>query len=237
MGSEWILGRLAGECRLDLVGSGQGPVAGSCEYGDEPSGSGYTELVNRLVQYLWRFLSSQLFCVHYKLFCKLQVSWYSIVRETHITTSKAVQWTSPRVATRFPEQDTDPRVKEMALVWLVCIKCRTLNYTRIIKFQVLSFGLFYVLLRMSTLYSADETSQPAVSCPFSVAIANIRKIKQTSNTSKYHFVLLHIWWLVSNILEQFWFISEEGRCVMGTRSWRIQFMDVNTGKSHQNSCS
>jgi hypothetical protein len=25
-----------GECRLDRVGSGQGPVAGSCEYGDEP---------------------------------------------------------------------------------------------------------------------------------------------------------------------------------------------------------
>jgi hypothetical protein len=25
--------------------SGQGPVAGSCEYGDEPSGSGATELV------------------------------------------------------------------------------------------------------------------------------------------------------------------------------------------------
>jgi hypothetical protein len=35
-----------GECRLDPVGSGQGPVAGSCEYGDEPSGSGATELVS-----------------------------------------------------------------------------------------------------------------------------------------------------------------------------------------------
>jgi hypothetical protein len=30
---------------VDPVGSGQGPVAGSCEYGDEPSGSGATELV------------------------------------------------------------------------------------------------------------------------------------------------------------------------------------------------
>jgi hypothetical protein len=46
MRSEWILGRLAGECRVDPVGSGQGPVAGSCEYGDEPSGSGATELLD-----------------------------------------------------------------------------------------------------------------------------------------------------------------------------------------------
>jgi hypothetical protein len=30
---------------VDQVGSGQGPVAGSCEYGDEPSGSGARELV------------------------------------------------------------------------------------------------------------------------------------------------------------------------------------------------
>jgi hypothetical protein len=32
-------------CRVDPVGSGQGPVAGCCEYGDEPAGSGATELV------------------------------------------------------------------------------------------------------------------------------------------------------------------------------------------------
>jgi hypothetical protein len=38
MGSEWILGR--------LDGSGQGPVAGCCECGDEPSGSCATELVS-----------------------------------------------------------------------------------------------------------------------------------------------------------------------------------------------
>jgi hypothetical protein len=44
MGSEWILGRLTGECRMDPVGSGQEPVAGSCEYGDELSVSGATEL-------------------------------------------------------------------------------------------------------------------------------------------------------------------------------------------------
>jgi hypothetical protein len=30
---------------VDPVGSGQGSVAGCCEYGDEPSGSGTTELV------------------------------------------------------------------------------------------------------------------------------------------------------------------------------------------------
>jgi hypothetical protein len=30
---------------VDPVGSGYGPVAGSCEYGDEPSGSGATDLI------------------------------------------------------------------------------------------------------------------------------------------------------------------------------------------------
>jgi hypothetical protein len=36
--------------RMDLreTGSGQGPVVGSCEYGDEPSGSGATELISYL---------------------------------------------------------------------------------------------------------------------------------------------------------------------------------------------
>jgi hypothetical protein len=33
-------------CRVDPAGSGQGPVAGCCEYGDEPSGSDATELVS-----------------------------------------------------------------------------------------------------------------------------------------------------------------------------------------------
>jgi hypothetical protein len=46
MGSEWILGRLAWGCGLDSTGSGQGPVAGCGECGDEPSGSGATELVS-----------------------------------------------------------------------------------------------------------------------------------------------------------------------------------------------
>jgi hypothetical protein len=32
-------------CGLDSTGSGQGPVAGCCECGDEPSGSGAMELV------------------------------------------------------------------------------------------------------------------------------------------------------------------------------------------------
>jgi hypothetical protein len=31
--------------RVDPVGSGYGPVAGSCEYSDEPAGYGATELV------------------------------------------------------------------------------------------------------------------------------------------------------------------------------------------------
>jgi hypothetical protein len=51
MESEWILRRLAGGCGLDSTGSGQGPVAGCCECGDEPSGSCATELVSYLVSY------------------------------------------------------------------------------------------------------------------------------------------------------------------------------------------
>jgi hypothetical protein len=35
-----------GGCELDSTGSGQGPVAGCCECGDEPSGSCATELVS-----------------------------------------------------------------------------------------------------------------------------------------------------------------------------------------------
>jgi hypothetical protein len=33
------LGRFLGGCGLDSTGSGQGPVAGCCECGDEPLGS------------------------------------------------------------------------------------------------------------------------------------------------------------------------------------------------------
>jgi hypothetical protein len=36
---------------LDSTGSGQGPVAGCCESGDEPSGSCAAELVSYLVSY------------------------------------------------------------------------------------------------------------------------------------------------------------------------------------------
>jgi hypothetical protein len=43
MGSEWILGRLAGGCGLDSTCSEQGPEAGCCEYGDATSGSGAME--------------------------------------------------------------------------------------------------------------------------------------------------------------------------------------------------
>jgi hypothetical protein len=38
-----------GVCRLDSTGSGQGPVAGCCECGDEPSDSCSTELVSSFV--------------------------------------------------------------------------------------------------------------------------------------------------------------------------------------------
>jgi hypothetical protein len=37
---------MAWGCGLDSTGSGQGPVAGFCECGDEPSGSCATELVH-----------------------------------------------------------------------------------------------------------------------------------------------------------------------------------------------
>jgi hypothetical protein len=36
---------LVAGCGVDSTGSGQGPLAGCCECGDEPSGSGGTELV------------------------------------------------------------------------------------------------------------------------------------------------------------------------------------------------
>jgi hypothetical protein len=49
MGSEWILRRLDKGCGVDSIGSGQGPVTGCCECGDEHSGSGPTELVYRKV--------------------------------------------------------------------------------------------------------------------------------------------------------------------------------------------
>jgi hypothetical protein len=53
MGKEWILRDWLGECGLDPVGSVYGPVAGSCEYGDEPSGSGATDLVScKVVNYV-----------------------------------------------------------------------------------------------------------------------------------------------------------------------------------------
>jgi hypothetical protein len=46
MGLKWALGRLVGGCAVDSPASGQGPLAGCCECGDEPSGSGATELVS-----------------------------------------------------------------------------------------------------------------------------------------------------------------------------------------------
>jgi hypothetical protein len=45
MGSEWMW---LGGCGLDSTGSGQGPVAGCCECGDEPSGSCATEFVSKI---------------------------------------------------------------------------------------------------------------------------------------------------------------------------------------------
>jgi hypothetical protein len=36
---KWILRNRVGGCRLDSSGSGQGPVAGSCAFGNEQFGS------------------------------------------------------------------------------------------------------------------------------------------------------------------------------------------------------
>jgi hypothetical protein len=38
-----------GECTVDPDGSGEGPVAVSCECGDEPGGSGAAESVSRSI--------------------------------------------------------------------------------------------------------------------------------------------------------------------------------------------
>jgi hypothetical protein len=37
-------------CGVDSRGSEQGPLAGCCECGDEPSGSGATELIRRIFE-------------------------------------------------------------------------------------------------------------------------------------------------------------------------------------------
>jgi hypothetical protein len=51
-----------GGCGLDSTVSGQGPVAGCCECGDEPSGSCATELVSVVPRYLnFATLSKDLF--------------------------------------------------------------------------------------------------------------------------------------------------------------------------------
>jgi hypothetical protein len=59
MGLEWDFGRLAGGGGVDSLGSGYGPVAGCCECGDEPSGSGATEL--------FRFKLAQSVCLRTQL--------------------------------------------------------------------------------------------------------------------------------------------------------------------------
>jgi hypothetical protein len=52
MGSEWIFGRLAWGCGLNSTVSGQAPLAGCCEWGDELLGSYATELGSYFVVYL-----------------------------------------------------------------------------------------------------------------------------------------------------------------------------------------
>jgi hypothetical protein len=44
---------LAWGCGLDSTVSGQGPVAGCCECGDEPSGTCATELVRLFLMFIY----------------------------------------------------------------------------------------------------------------------------------------------------------------------------------------
>jgi hypothetical protein len=55
MGSELIVGRLAGGVDWILLAQDRDRLAGSCEYGDEPARSGTTDLVT---------------CIHYIRFMK-----------------------------------------------------------------------------------------------------------------------------------------------------------------------
>jgi hypothetical protein len=52
---DWLRG-----CGLDSTGSGQGPVAGCCECGDEPSGSCATELV-KVYNMTWELNASVIY--------------------------------------------------------------------------------------------------------------------------------------------------------------------------------
>jgi hypothetical protein len=47
---------LAGVCGVDSIGLGQRPVPSCCESGDEPSGSGTTELVTQLIIYIYIYI-------------------------------------------------------------------------------------------------------------------------------------------------------------------------------------
>jgi hypothetical protein len=49
VGSEWVLGKLAGGCELDSTGCEYGPVVRCCECVDEPWGSCTTEYVIKSV--------------------------------------------------------------------------------------------------------------------------------------------------------------------------------------------
>jgi hypothetical protein len=51
MGSKWILGRMAGGVSIGFTWLRYRPLAGCCEHGDEPSGSGVMELISFLCCY------------------------------------------------------------------------------------------------------------------------------------------------------------------------------------------
>jgi hypothetical protein len=55
-----MLGRSVGVCGVDSIVSGYGPMAGSCEYSDKPSGSGTTKLVVIVAQLKFLLQSSNI---------------------------------------------------------------------------------------------------------------------------------------------------------------------------------
>jgi hypothetical protein len=76
---------LAGGCGLDSTSSGQGPVAGCCECGDEPSGSCATELVTVLSWHFHWFIIRESFislhlsaCLRYCSNAKQNIKIYSV---------------------------------------------------------------------------------------------------------------------------------------------------------------
>jgi hypothetical protein len=69
-----------GGCGLDSTVSGQGPVAGCCEWSDEPSGSCATELVKKL-----HFYETQVFIAVFTKACHWTLKHAAYYRVPYMT--------------------------------------------------------------------------------------------------------------------------------------------------------